>query len=250
MAVSKPRTSRKDTEADRIREVYRGYIPAVSGRWNPDNAGNRLITRERLGLMCRALTGPGVPPLAQARVLEVGCGGGAVLEATARLGARPDRCVGVDLLPERVRDARARCPAMAFHCGDAERLGFADGVFDVVVAFTLFSSVLDEGTRQRIARETARVLAPSGVLLWYDIRYDNPSNPHVRGMTRVEIGRLFPGFGLYLRTATVLPPLVRRLGRLAPFAYPVLARLPPLRTHYLGLLRREPPRPAPPSEAR
>ena len=40
----------------------------------------------------------------------------------------------------------------------------------------------------------------------------------------------------HLRTVTVLPPLGRRLGRLTPIAYPVLARVGVLHSHAAGVL--------------
>jgi hypothetical protein len=73
-------------------------------------------------------------------------------------------------------------------------------------------------------------------VLWYDFRYDNPRNPNVRGITKRHVEALFPGFYMCLHTITLLPPLARRLGRLTPVLYPVLIAIPPLRTHYLGVL--------------
>jgi hypothetical protein len=87
-----------------------------------------------------------------------------------------------------------------------------------------------------VAREACRVLKPGGAVLWYDFRYNNPWNPHVRGITRQQIHQLFPGLEMDLRTITLLPPLARHLGRMTPILYPLLAAIPPLRTHYLGLL--------------
>jgi len=89
-----------------------------------------------------------------------------------------------------------------------------------------------------VLTEVRRVLMPGGTVLWYDFRYNNPWNPHVRGMTKRHIRQFFPGFEMHLRTITLLPPLARRLGRLTPVLYPLLAAIPPLRTHYLGLLLR------------
>ena len=48
------------------------------------------------------------------------------------------------------------------------------------------------------------VLSPGGMILWYDIRYPSPSNPHVRAMTLGRIIRI-PGDGLGLR----IPGLLR-----------------------------------------
>jgi hypothetical protein len=87
-----------------------------------------------------------------------------------------------------------------------------------------------------VAREIDRVLAHGGAIVWYDFRYNNPWNPHVRGMRRQNIQSLFPGYTLHLKTLTLLPPLARRLGHLTSSLYPLLSSLPFLRTHYLGLL--------------
>ena len=83
----------------------------------------------------------------------------------------------------------------------------------------------------------ARVLRVGGGVLWYDFRFNNPANRNVRGMGRRSIIRLFPNFELRLQSLTLLPPLARRLGPLTSVLYPALARLPFLRTHWLGLLK-------------
>ena len=59
-------------------------------------------------------------------------------------------------------------------CASARRQAspWPTGSFDVVVASTLFSSVLDPGLRDAIAEECLRVLRPKGVVLWYDMRDD------------------------------------------------------------------------------
>jgi hypothetical protein len=104
------------------------------------------------------------------------------------------------------------------------------------VLFTVFTSILDPKMATNIAGEIARVLRPSAAILWYDFRFNNPFNHHVRGMTRKSISQLFPEFHFQLKPITLLPPLARRMGPMTHFFYPPLARLPFLRTHYLGLL--------------
>ena len=41
------------------------------------------------------------------------------------------------------------------------------------------------------------VLSPGGMILWYDIRFPSPSNPHVKAMTLGRVIRI-PGEGLGL----------------------------------------------------
>jgi SAM-dependent methyltransferase len=226
-------------EVERIASVYRGYARegAAGGRWSPANPGNRAIVAERLDGL-RALFATGPTPLERARVLEVGCGNGDVLASLVDLGARPERLCGVDLLPDLVADARARHHDLRFEHGNAEALAFPDAAFDYVLLFTVLTSILDEEMARRLAHEVDRVLAPGGAVVWYDFRVDNPRNRHVRGVGRAGIAALFPGYVCHLRSVTVLPPLARRLGRATRWAYPILARLPALRTHWLGLLRK------------
>jgi len=238
--AAEPAAARAAREVDRIREVYRAYMPSVRRRWDPSNRGNRAIAEERSVAMRALLGRHGFLPLSGRRVVDVGCGSGDVLGELMTLGAEPGRCLGIDLLPERVAAARRRFAGMEFATGDGAALPLADASVDLALVFTLFSSILDADLRQRVANEIARVLGPSGGLLWYDLRYPSPANPHVRGMARGAIQQLFPAFALEGFNVTLLPPLARRLGRLTGVLYPLLAGVPALRSHYVGLLRRRP----------
>jgi SAM-dependent methyltransferase len=227
-------------EVERLQRVYRDYesrdLPEQ--RWGEGNAGNRAIMRERNRVLGQLLEEHGLLPLAGIDILEVGCGAGGILAGLVELGAAADRLHGIDLLPDRVARARERFPEIDFRSGNAEHLPYADGSFDLVLLFVVFSSILDPEMKRNVARECARVLRPGGRVLWYDFRYDNPSNRHVRGVRRRELAGLFPGFDPALRTLTFVPQVARRLGPATDFLYPVLAAVPPLRTYYLGLLRK------------
>ena len=217
--------------------VYREYRPTVSQRWRPDNSGNAAILAELERRVVSVLRRAGLVPLAGRRILDVGCGYGHFLGLFRTLGAAPSDLHGVDLLPERIELARARHPDLEFTIGNGEELPYPDGTFDLVLLFSVLTSILDRGVQANLAAEARRVLRPGGAILWYDLRYDNPWNPHVRGLRRREVTRLFPDLSPALKTTTLLPPLARRLGPFTPVLYPLLVRLPFLRTHQLGLLR-------------
>ncbi len=227
------------TEADRIARAYRERDATTGTRYDLANAGNRLVLAERRALARRLLGEAGWDPLGDRRVLEVGSGNGSELAWLLELGAEPTNLAGVDLLPARVAAARAAYPQLRFEQGNAEHLDFPDASHDVVMAFTIFSSILDGEMAANVAREIVRVLKPGGGLLWYDFRYDNPSNRNVRGLPERRVRELFPALRGRLHSVTVLPPLVRRLGPVTPVAYPALHAVPPLRSHLMGLLRKE-----------
>ncbi len=202
-----------------------------------------MMIEERWRVLGGLLRSPPATALARCRVLDLGTGGGGELEHLVGLGADPRNCCGVDLLPERVDEARRRLPGIEFRVGDAGSLDFPDRCFDLVLISTVLSSVLDPATRVRIAAEVSRIVAGGGAIVWYDMRHRSPWNRKVRPVSRAEIRRLFPGFRPRLRTTTLLPPLARRLGPATPVLYRLLAALPPLRSHLAGLLVKEPKAP-------
>lgn len=228
-------------EADRITNAYKGYSndPTVTQKWARDNAGNRAIIAERGRVLAGIIRTHRRKPLSEAALLEIGCGEGRFLEELISLGAEPRKITGIDLLMDRIAEARSRFPAARFLCMNADELESMDRLFDIVVFSTVFSSILDPGMRETVAIRADRVLAIDGAILWYDFRYDNPSNRNVRGVTRRDITSLFPDYSQFLRTVTLLPPIARRLGSLTKVLYPVLAAVPMLRTHYIGLLVRK-----------
>lgn len=178
-------------------------------------------------------------PLDDKHILDVGCGEGGLLRQFIEWGADPQHLAGLDIRPEPLERAQTRNPAIDFQVQSGTELPQADASFDIVCQQTVFTSILDDVMRQQVAAEMMRVLKPNGLILWYDFRYGNPRNPDVRAVTRAEIAQLFPNFELHLRRITLAPPLARRLpDSWVPLFYPLLASLPFLRTHYLGVLAR------------
>jgi len=223
------------SETDRIARAYR-ELERHSGRWDPRNDGNQAILAERRRITTSLLASRGWVPLGDRRVLEVGSGMGGELAWLLELGARPEFLAGIDLLPDRVAAAKLNYPAFDFRVGNAEHLPHPDSSFDLVMAITVLSSIFDPTMAANVAREILRVLKPGGALLWYDFRYDSPANRNVHGVGADRVRELFPSLRGRLTGLTLIPPLARRLGPSARFAYPALVRIPPLRSHLIGLL--------------
>jgi ubiquinone/menaquinone biosynthesis C-methylase UbiE len=226
------------SETDRIKQAYGNLDERAIARWDPHNAGNQHILAERQRLTRRLLQLVGWLPLGDRRVLDVGSGGGTELAWLRELGASESCLVGIDLLPDRVEMARRAYPQLEFHLGNAEHLPFPNSSFDLVLAYTVFSSILDADMAANVAAEIQRVIRPDGGFLWYDFRYNSPANRNVRGVSAARVRSLFPGLKGELLGVTLLPPLARRLGPFTPIAYPALASIPPLRSHLLGLLQK------------
>lgn len=154
-----------------------------------------------------------------------------------QLGARPENLCGLDLLPREIERARAVTPHIPLALGSGHLLPYADASFDIITQFTVFSSILDRAVREQTAREILRVLKPDGVFIWYDFIW-NPVNRDTRGVGAREIRSLFPGAAVRLRRVSLAPPLYRRLAGRSWLACYLLDRIPLLRTHYLGVIRK------------
>ena len=229
------------TEAERLRDFYRRRAgSAMSRLYSPLNAAGLFTFQERERALLGALAMITDTPdrLAQLRVLDVGCGTGGLLQDFVRYGATPALLCGIDLLESRVIEARTRYPHLDTRCANAEELPFADGSFDLVLCFTLFDTILDTGVRGRVSREILRVLKACGRVLLYDFRWNNPANPDVRKVTRQEIEQLFDGCECRLRRVTLAPPIARRVAAYSPMLAGLLAKIPFLCSHYIGIIRR------------
>jgi ubiquinone/menaquinone biosynthesis C-methylase UbiE len=108
------------------------------------------------------------PP--EARVLEIGCGTGAVTRALAQWPGVA-AAVGIDPSPVFVARARALSSGLlnlSFHEGDGRALALDDGGFDVVVMHTTLSHVPQP---ERLLAEAVRVLRPGGWTAAFDGDY-------------------------------------------------------------------------------
>ncbi|MCP3958338.1 MAG: class I SAM-dependent methyltransferase [bacterium] len=207
--------------------------PGLYATWNP---AEQLARHTRRRLAAKLLRQLDLFPREDTRCLEIGFGNGGWLLELLAWGVKESSLRGAEIDLLRAHATRRRLPAAGLCLADAAALPWREGSFELVIASTVFTSVLDPGVRRRLAGEVERVLAPGGALLWYDFAFDSPRNRQVAGIGRRQIRRLFPGLQGPIRSVTLAPPIARRVAPWSSWLAELLEAFPPLRTHRLAVL--------------
>jgi SAM-dependent methyltransferase len=238
-------------EVERIRVEYqRRSRDLPPDHYSLTKPVNLFFAQQRTRHALAALRRGQLLPLLGKRALEIGCGSGGWLPLLESFGVARGNLAGIDLDAARVARARQSLsahwsergellsPGADIRLGDATRLPWPDGSFDLVVQSTVFTSVLDDTMRRALASEMIRVIAPQGGILWYDFLFNNPCNPNVRGIGRGEIESLFPGCRVDLRRITLAPPIARRVVPWSWLTALAIEGTTVLNTHFMGLIRK------------
>jgi len=202
------------------------------------SSADRYIHETRDEAFFSLLKRYGIVSLEGLRVLELGCGDGAMIRSLAHYGAELSLVDGIDINPVRASSAHAAYSPAGVAAGDASHLPYRDVSFDLALAFTSFSSMRDKAVRTRAATEALRVLRPGGLLVVYDFRV-NPTNRATRPLREAELRDLFSHRHADVERVTLAPPIARALGGRRALCRP-LERLPWLRTHLLAAITKEP----------
>ena len=225
-------SERADSEPGAVAERYARR--AAGDRYSLLNPDVWQAVHERQRTMLGMFVRRGWRDLTERRLVEVGCGSGALLLELLRFGFVPEHLCGIELLPARYEAARRILPPeLSLHLADAAALDLGAASQDIVFVSTVFSSLLDDAFQQRLADAMWRWTKPGGAVLWYDFTVDNPHNADVRGMPLRRIRALFPEATIEHRRVTLAPPIARAVCRVHPGLYTVFNALPLLRTHVL-----------------
>jgi 2-polyprenyl-3-methyl-5-hydroxy-6-metoxy-1,4-benzoquinol methylase len=166
------------------------------------------------------------------KILEVGAGSGGNLNFFNKLGIPWTSIHANELLEERLKKLKKDFRMVNIIPGDALEID-GSNKFDIIFQSTVFTSILDQDFKERLARKMMSMLNADGIILWYDFIYNNPSNSDVRGVPVKEVLELFPSAKkVEIRKVTLAPPIGRRVGKL----YPVFNKFTFLRTHIVATI--------------
>jgi SAM-dependent methyltransferase len=182
-------------------------MPGALEQQSAQEALDRLPEVERRVAALRRRIAPHMALADGGAILDVGAALGLYVGAWTRAGYD---AVGVEPWPEAVAASAQVGAAIGTELkiveGVAERLPFADGSFDLVVAISVLEHVEDP---RQVFAEVARVLRPGGGFYFYTTSAVCPVQAEIR---------LFPAFPWYP------PPVRRAIMRWATAKHPWLVR--------------------------
>ena len=190
-------------------------------------------------MISKALTLAFGDDFSKIRILDIGCGKGEFLRSMLEYGVAPRLLHGTEFLENRIQTAKTIShPDIKWFFKNVPKSDSAK--FDLVSAQTVFSSILEEEERRRLAVQIWDQLRPGGWVLVFDFRYNNPKNSNVRKVTREELSAYWSSSVQEIFfTDMLMPPLARRLIRSSwVYAELLTSVLQIFRSHFVYTVKR------------
>jgi len=169
------------------------------------------------------------------RFLEIGAGTGGNLLEFMKLGFEKENIYANEINTNRGNILKEKVDSKNLFLMDAISLS-TEIKFDVILQSTVFTSILDTTNKQKLANKMFNLLNGGGCIMWYDFKYNNPSNKDVKGISKQEIIKLFPNASkIDFYNVTLAPPIARKIPRLYPFINFIF---PFLRTHIVAIIHK------------
>ena len=222
--------------AEVMKEFERRNEPRFVERYSWHKSENQFGHVQLARRIIRQLHRQGRFPLSGSKLLDVGCGSGTWLLDFVQWGVGGRDLAGLDTDETRIAEARRRVPGADLKVGDARHLPWPDSHFDTVIQFTVFSSIPDPYVQAQIAAEMLRVLKPGGIIISYDLRWNNPANSRVHSVTKSDLRRIFPGAAMEFEACSLPAPIARAVVPISWSLALAVEAIPILRSHYCAFV--------------
>lgn len=222
-----------ESDIEDIKNVYANRKADESIVKRHQNVYSNYITLEREALYSSVVRNKFIQ-INNLKVLEIGAGTGANLSFFHRLGIPYSNIYANELINDRVVALKQNFPEVIVFEGNAEELN-TNQKYDIVFQSTVFTSLLNDKLRFSAAKKMWNLVNEEGIILWYDFVFNNPTNLHVKKVTKKEIKHLFPKAKKYeFYKVTLAPPIGRKVKKM----YNFFNKFKFLRTHIVAVIHK------------
>ena len=219
------------SEVDNIKQVYTDRENDSQVMKNHQGVYPRFISEEREAVY-KSVIKQHFSSTDHLKLMEVGAGVGVNLDFFHSIGFKYPNISANELLEDRFEKLKANYPEINCFPGNAAEMKL-NQKFDIVFQSTVFSSILSDELRVKLAAKMFDFTNDNGIVLWYDFIYNNPNNKNVRKVTLSEVKSLFPNAKKYeFYKVTLAPPIGRRVGKW----YHFFNNFKFLRTHIIAVI--------------
>lgn len=171
--------------------------------------------------------------LSKIKVLDIGCGDGSFIRKLIEWGFKPQNIVGIDILDYRIKQCKEKTNKNVNFYLSSLNSKFKN--YDLVVANTVFTSILEDGSRKKFASNIYNAVKKNGWILIFDFRYNNPFNSNVRKITPKNLKSFWPQLKICYHSYLILIPFIsRKISCLPHIIYDFLIFLFPfLKSHFI-----------------
>ncbi len=221
------------SELDTIKQVYAERENDLELSKNHSGSYPKYIVKERETVYNFIIRNQ-FSDIKNLKLLEVGAGTGMNLSFFRSIGFGYHNIFANELIEDRYEKLKKDYPEVNCITGDASEMK-SEHKFDIVFQSTVFSSILSNELRVKLAAKMIALTKDNGIVLWYDFVYNNPNNKNVRKVEVGEIKTLFPNAKKYqFYKVTLAPPIGRRVGKL----YGFFNSFTFLRTHIIAVIHK------------
>lgn len=227
-------------EIKNILERYERRDSLPRDKYDPASPWILMIEQEKERKLTRLLRKNGIFPFQDKKLIEIGCGFGQNLLMFQKMGFDSKNLTAIELIESRYLKAKEMLSSsITLLLGDASEVELPNNQYDIAFQSMVFSSILDDNLRKKMAERLFSIIKPGGSILWYDFIVNNPYNKEIRKINQKELRTIFPKSEIQILRITLAPPLARIIAKKYQSLYTIFNRLSFLRSHILCLIKKK-----------